>query len=264
MNKMKSILLSISLLLTMAGCSGISIQAPANRFITPESKGEKFLKGGITIGVHANDEIKIISNRFGTTPTANPIIRDSVSTQLNGEITLIPRLDTYLNANFQSYNSVGLKLQILGSNSKEATAGNVSLALGGGKLFSSVKEDEDEEDGTGVHIKYKAKFDGYEYFALLGYRISERSLIYGGPWIARFDVDAGIDRTESGTTVKSIITRGEGEQQSAILGMEFGKTFVIKFEAAYTKTAYTAKIPSEMKADDKKSFVGGTSFSYYW
>ncbi|MCB0347344.1 MAG: hypothetical protein KDD37_00840 [Bdellovibrionales bacterium] len=258
------LLLLLSILLT--ACTSITIQVPANRFISPEAQGDSFLRGRVTLGGHGGSEIEVVESKFSDSPTTDPEITEDSGAQIGIELNLIKSLDVYYIINYNSYDSLGLKYQILGDSVASAKAKSFSLAVGAGILTStSASVITESDDTTSTEIETTIKFSGHEYFLLLGYRPSDNVLIYLGPWFTKFDTDVVVDKTDAGVTTRTVDMEGEGDQKNILLGLQFGTdAFHTNLEAAYTKINYKKTTAPESIAKEVEDFVWGAAFSYRW
>jgi hypothetical protein len=257
----------IPLLLIASGCTTVTFQAPANRFISPESQSDTLFHGRVHIGGHGGHEVEVVQNRFSSTPTTIPEISEDSGFQLGVELQLINRLDAYYIANSESYNSLGIKFQAIGPSAITATEKSWSLALGGGFLGSTAESD--TESGTDGAVTSESEttidFSGYEFFVLAGYRPTKDILLYFGPWFTKFKTDITLDNTESGVTTRTVDIEGEGDQKSILIGAILGGgNFKFNLEGAFTRMNYKRTTAPELAADEVSDFVWGGVGSFSW
>jgi hypothetical protein len=248
--------------LFLTACTSLSVQIPGNRFITPESQGTKAFQGRVDVGVHGGAEVELVDDKYSAAPSTTPTISEESGAQLSVELNLLPHIDTYYIMNYNSFNSLGLKVQVIGDNLKEAKESNFSTAIGGGALLTGSAQKSSDENS--VTADSDTHFSGYEYFLLLGYRTTESVLLYAGPWMTNYKLASILKRTSAGVTTTTLDTKGEGDQRSIILGLQTGKQFQLNLESAFTKTNYKKTSPIVEKAESKSFFVWGASLSYSW
>ncbi len=251
------------LILVLSACSTVSVQVPATRFVTPESQGERSFKGRVRGGLNGGSEIELIQDKYSATPDSDPVINIETGAHTGLDMNIIPGLDVYGIINYNSYLSVGLKYQILGNSVKLGKRGDFSLAVGGGGLGGGGLTNS-ESTSSGVTVKDDSSFSGYEYFLLLGFRPHDRWLFYAGPWMTEWELETKLERTEAGVTTITADLKGEGSQQSVVVGLQFGRTFQLNVEGAFTKTEYKKTHPTLVEAESREDFVYGATFGFAW
>ena len=205
--------------------------------------------------------MQLTEDMTSSNPDLNPILSRNSAMTLAGGLGLHKILDLYATAMSNGPNMVGLKLQILGNPAPGAKAGNFSVALAGGGAFSSSSN---YYESDGVRGDADTSFSGWEAMLLMGYRTNENFLIYAGPFQSHFKTETVIKR-KSGTSVN--VTgepNGTGDFTGGSVGVRLGNSIYVALEGTYTSAKWTREKPTELKANDLNSWVGGIAFGGAW
>lgn len=197
----------------VAGCA-ISTHLPANRMEIPETHGEA-LAFGADLAIEGGHSLEFSDDYTSTPVTDSPVYeRSSAGVKLGGSLALMRRLDLGVRLGLGSNNVLQAKLQLLGEPRRATREGNFSLAVTGGVGYAGARE-----SGTGFADD---QVDSYELNAyaldgavIAGYRILDEVLVYGGPFVQRYEIDVtheldGTRHDYGGATIQSGANLGFG------------------------------------------------------
>jgi hypothetical protein len=195
------------------GCA-ISTNLPANRLETPETYGES-LALGADLGVQGGNSLQFSDDYHATPITDTPVyVRSNLGLKLGATIGVLRRLDFGLKLGLNTNSMLQAKLQLLGEHQRDAGEGNFSLAITGAVGYAGA-----EESGTDL---FDSQVDSYSLDSYMfdgaviaGYRVLDGVLIYGGPFVQRYEIDIaheldGMSYGYAGTTYQSGANLGFG------------------------------------------------------
>ncbi|MGE3973502.1 MAG: hypothetical protein AB7F59_03140 [Bdellovibrionales bacterium] len=179
------------LFLGLTGCVSLHSYIPAMQMESPETNG-KWLKARLHFAAASTADITVVDDAsyrpltfHSPTPTTQ-----RVEYYLSGSMGVIERLDIGLKAGLlHSPNVLFMKYQFLGAPLREAKEGNQSLTVmvGGGTYYSIKDGDQNGVFGRGGY-KWNGKLltHSREGQLIYGYRGSDTTLFYGGPFYADY------------------------------------------------------------------------------
>lgn len=189
-------------------CScAIAIRVPSTRFETPEATGGS---GGVLwdLSVANKAEIVLTDDYSATAPnTTHPALRSSNLASFNLGLSVVERLELKL----KDFNTVSAKFQLLGPSKSKAKTGDLSAAFyASGKINNS--------EGSGGGYSYDLSDHQYDGMAILGLRLSDQLLAYGGV----FRTLSSFDGSRTPTGGSAVAYSGTGTNNGASIGFELG------------------------------------------
>lgn len=221
MNK-NLILLSFFFTLILFQSCAIQKRIPLARFESPEIN---YLENerNITIsgGIKANREITISNDTTSVNPILDPPKNDFYRTiGGSGKLAVLKNLELGLDLSLLTMPRAQAKVQLLGPSHKEAKKGDFSIALSGGGWYQNDKNQSD--DGLSRDSNYSVEYLNVELMSLLGYRLSDQILVYGGPSFNLFKWDGNLKQTNSSSVlVYETNFKGVYQIYSFDVGFEF-------------------------------------------
>lgn len=134
------------------------------------------------------------------------------------------------------------KFQILGDNAQDAKSGNFSIAVTGawatrGTTGGSISEDETPEPG---YYQYEFSRNIYDVSAIIGYRVTDNVLLYGGPFL--FHTPYSMRQNLTSETGYGDEITGAANSYGGNFGIQFGNKNYLKAEVSVnTLNAYQSK-----------------------
>ncbi len=244
----------------------VKVKMPAQRFITPETNGH-FMKGGIGIGGGGAASVQVVDDRFSSTPSTVPSITKDSETSANVHLGLASFMDLYYHAGSESPVYVGAKIQLLGDPSETSKQGNFSLAIAGAAAFGSDDDSSTIEAGTSSEVisNVDVKYGGWEAMVLLGYRPSDKVIVYTGPFQTETTAEVTVTRSTAGTTTTTASPKGKGTHNGIVAGVRFGKNFYFGIEGSKSEATWTRTEPlPESEAAPKDIWHWGLSTGFGW
>jgi hypothetical protein len=205
---MKNLRWPLSALILPLLCScAIAIRMPSNRFETSEATGGS---GGVLWDVTAANraEVVLTDDYSLTAPnTTQPALRSTNVAGFNLGLSVVERLELKL----RDFNTLSAKFQLIGPSKAKAKAGDLSAALyASGKINSS--------EGSAGGFSYQLSDHHYDGMAIVGFRLSDPLLAYGGVFRTLADFDGS--RTPTGGS--AVAFAGTGTNTGASAGFELG------------------------------------------
>lgn len=205
------------LLITLSACSTnpVSVSMSTTRFDNPEVSS-KPLKVNLALG-HGGRTKLIIEDKHDD--------YDSSGTNLTGfyrgNITAAKGLEISVRGDEDSAAHVGIKYQFYGAHTEQSTKGNLSQALTLGYERNSTKEQHSSggyySDCDGYYCDYVTERGSWQHDAdiydvawVVGYKITSRDIIYGGPFYqwGELNGDKNITNTTTNATTKQLKSDG--------------------------------------------------------
>ena len=226
----------LAVFVIVAPACAIKTNIPANRFQSPEARGETW-HGSVHLALHGATEITLVSDYSRQPPitTAPEVDRGGLIT-LGVDLGLLERLDLSVQTPIDAPITVGAKYQLLGTPEEEAAAGNISLAVTG-SIGVHGETGESKNAMTSVDSKYEMDAALFDTALIMGYRLDEYVLFYGGPFIAAYSANGEITQPASSSTKFKF--EGSGSQYGANLGVRFHfGGFLLMVEEAWVNASY--------------------------
>ena len=260
-----SIMLFFLSLQFLCACA-VKVKMPAHRFMSPESTG-KTLGGKVELGSIGAADVTVIGDSLDASPSTTPKIENNTAIGVGLHLGIIPHLDLYGSSSSEGPSFVGGKLQLFGDTYQSAKTGNLSMALYGGvALGSADSTSEGDVSGNDTEASVEAMFTGWEAGVLIGYRPDDLVLIYVGPYMSSMEAEITLDHKNkaTGATARIVNPKGEGEVQSAVLGLQLGRRVMLQGEVALMKANWKRTSPSEYEVDEYTDTVYGANLSFNW
>lgn len=239
----------LALILIFNACSTpFRFVVPVLRFQSPEVNGPD-KNWSFTGGLESYNDVEITPS-VSTTPIHNSpsTFRQRFLDRGDDELTDALFNYSYLHLNlgyrpaaipvefFLTFPStLGAKIQLLGANAEDAKAGNLSLAITGAWASRGVK------GGTSItetpepgFWEYTFEREIYDVSAILGYRIQDNILLYGGAFL--YNSPYRMTQNLAGSTGNQATIIGTANSYGGNFGAQFGagrSTF--KIETAFNK-----------------------------
>jgi hypothetical protein len=187
-------------------------------------------------------EIVLTDDYSVTAPdTANPALRSTNVAAFNLGLSVMERLELKL----KDFNTLSGKFQLLGPSKSKAKAGDVSAAIyASGKINNS--------EGSGGGFSYQLSDHQYDGMAIVGFRLSDQLLAYGGV----FRTLANFDGSRTPTGGSAVAFAGKGTNQGASGGFEVG-TGKLRFIAEGSLNFL------ESGASSRRIYNGGFAMEYH-
>lgn len=189
----------IALALFAAGCSSLHAELPNSRFESPESTGRHF---AFNVNMTNTTNDTITPDASARPPDfSKPTLDDDSLIGLAAALGVADNLDIGLKTELgPSPTMLQLKFQIFGKPSREAKAGDVSLAVtgayGGGK--NTKAGDQSGTFGPGGHNwSGSVEEETTDVALIVGRRLSDNVLLYGGAFYTNFKINSSIDQKAS-------------------------------------------------------------------
>jgi hypothetical protein len=216
-------ILLLSFLIILSSCSQ-RIKVPINRFLSPEAIG-----GGVEI------EYRDVGFSVGVLDFSNNSTENSLTMGTKNEEELYmaagisPKVDLFVRVPKESSSLLGIKVQVLGTPTKQASAGhNLAFSMGMGS----------ERDTFDQTFSIDLKSDVTDYSLIHGYRFSPMLMMYEGISISNYSFRGnvkgthGLDSDDISYQAKNI----SGAHIGIVMG---GSGFKLKLEYATQKIAWT-------------------------
>lgn len=204
----------VALTILLQACA-ISMKVPISRFETPETTGQigRFRFG---MGYGTAARTTFTSDYGYASPTTIDPFVDSV--QAIGFFNAQAGVLRWLDLEYKAYNYFQAKVQFLGLPEPEATEGMWSGAVTAAFGY----EDEDEssrEFGGSQTANYQLSQHKTDAALIVGYRIDEIFLVYGGPYMKWIEFD-GSSKTYAASTATPFA--GKNRLMGANAGLRIG------------------------------------------
>ena len=191
------VLIAAAPLLLSACLNEIRVPLKTARFQLPEVS-ERIFASNISINQQTGSDVVIVENADQSPPndkTSYVTSGDGIATGGDAAITILPRTEIALSYARGTY-LIGGKVQVFGPAREQSTKGDLSLAVSAGYGYNQL----DETDDSG-RLRWKAtyKVKMLDASAILGYRVGQRWLLYGGPFYQTYDVAGKLNQLNSTT-----------------------------------------------------------------
>lgn len=217
------VLVAAGSLLLSACPNEIRVPLKTARFQLPEVS-ERIFSSNISINQHTGSDVVIVENADQSPPddkTSYVTSAGDIVTGGDAAITILPRTEISLSYARGTY-LIGGKVQVLGPAREQSSKGDLSFAVSAGYGYNQI----DETDDSG-RLRWKANYEvkALDASAILGYRVGQRWLLYGGPFYQSYDVSGKLHQLNS-TTGASM---GEFNIDSSghFYGLNFGFEFFL-------------------------------------
>ena len=212
--------LGASLLLISSGCA-LNVNLNANRFESPETRGERFAS---SVGVATTGSNQLVP---APSPTWN---RSNASLLAGANLGLFERLDIGLKVPWNGPFLLLAKYQLLGAPELQAQSGNFSVALTAG-AGTALPSGTLTDPATGTNSHYGLSSAMFDFALIAGKRIAETFMIYGGPFVSTFNYSGTLE--PAGGTASGF--NGDATQGGANLGLQLDSVLgAIMIEEAWT------------------------------
>ena len=179
---MKYPLLIISLLLctVISACSShpVTVSMSTTRFDNPEVSSEP-LKVNLAVGLGGRTTLTIeddLNNVDGT----------DIYDFYRGNITALKGLEISIRSDADSATRVGIKYQFYGAHTEQSTKGSLSQAFTLGYERNTTSKLEHLDDSYNDYVNSESYWehdtDVYDIAWVVGYKFTQRAIIYGGPF----------------------------------------------------------------------------------
>jgi hypothetical protein len=225
---LSSLIILVTLALVGPACTSLHAELPASRFESPEvnGTGRRF---NLSTNISAAHDDVVTPDASARPPDFNqPQLKDDTLLGLAGSFGLVNRLDIGVRSTFgPSPTMFVVKYQILGPTRSEAKKDDVSLAItasaGGGK--STKAGDQSGTFGPGGHNwNGTTEVLTTDVALILGQRLSDRLLVYGGGFYSNYKINSTIDQdpsSDGSSPAASYSQTHGGYQMGANVGLEF-------------------------------------------
>ena len=252
------VVLSSALFTSVLSSCAVTLNLPTSRFDSPEAKGEPGKFRLDMLALEGNESLILTQDYTAQGPNFdNPAIeRAGLSYRAAVGFSVLERADIDLKFHWNSPLMLQAKYQILGEPKTRASEGNVSLSWSLAAGRSS-----DQRSGSSLFERTTAvlmstRYTVYDTGAILGYRISDATVAYGGPFYSYYSIEG--ERTlkpyKGTSTVESF--SGSPRVAGVNLGVEVGvgPSAVFMLEYSYVRTAAGATITNESFAGAEFGF----------
>lgn len=230
-------------------------------FMYPESQGKTF-GFNMKLGYAGTDTVKLIDDIDDISIATNTSLAHGAAPTSNFALGIISHLDVYYD------NGIGLKLQIWGSGADDAKKGNFSIALLASDLSFNTKTTTNDTTGSVKEAEAKIIGSGKHYEVLVGYRTTDETLVYTGPFYTETKVDKIeiFQTNNTDFTYRGEVAEGEGNNKGLKLGIYnqkqknwFGTLNTgLGIEAAYSRVEWKDTFNSPEKEYENDGFhIGG-------
>lgn len=243
----------------------IAVPLTSFRFESPEmSITSKELNLGI--GIHYQNEIVIVHNAAANPPVFDtPYLKQEDNfprTSFHLGIPIFKKIEVSYDTN----NGLMLRAQLAGERRNMAQAGDLSAAIAFAYNYSNSTGEELIDNYSGyTTAKYDWKMFTYSANVMLGARVRENILIYGGPIFSSYELNGDLFQIPyrySYDTINEFNLKGNGYQAG------FGLAFEFLFEEGRTKQALIYQLQvSQVGWDNYTSDVqinNGIMVKYYF
>ena len=154
------------------------MKVPINRYIDPEVIG-----GGVQVAYH-DTTLSAGTLSFSDNSTSNPLTMATVKNEaiyINGGVS--NKLDAFVKVHKESSSLLGIKIQLYGVPTKEASSGHsLAVTIAGGSERDSFKDS----------FTIDLKSDISDYSLIHGYRFDESLMMYEGVSISNYTFEGKI------------------------------------------------------------------------
>lgn len=231
------------LLAFLTSCAlDIDYHMPANRFDSPEVSGH-FLGGKVEVNMASTHKVTLgevyedIFFNSGSHSIDSQYIDSSVTFNLAGDLGLLPRLDIFYRALYDSTDIVGFKFQFLGKGRNAKEKGwKAALSLG----YGSEELDDDDltitnsDNGATKTISSKLSTKAYDASLMFGHRFTPSILLYLNNYFTHYEVD-GYILDQDGT---SLSANGISHNYGSLLGVRLGEDAYFVLEGGFSRGDY--------------------------
>lgn len=262
-NIYKVILLAFGFYL-FQGCTDLTLRIPTSRMESPESNG-KLWRVGLGGGIASDHDVILVTDASARPPVTNQTtIQTNVQSLFFANIGLAQFIDLELRPTLPGTQLIA-KFQFLGDSARESQAGNFSIAatvaVGAGNVSNSGNQDVLFGPGN-AGWNATASYTAFDFGLVFGYRISDYVLLYGGPYLTRYNAKASIHQdavTNPSYPAGDYTITGNGTQSGANFASQFTfskeKHWSITAELVYSNIKWT-------NASNGSDLTGAADFGY--
>lgn len=231
-----------AVLVFVSGCSSISMKIPANRFDSPEVRGQP-LKGfvdGVTL--QGSTEAILVKDFTAVPPTTNvqELGRSDLDYMIGGGLGVHERFDIIAKLPNDSPFQLGAKFQALGEPELSAKKGNFSLGITLTGAIGSDSGNGKQVFGNNPETHYELNMSGFDTSVVTGYRIHDQLMFYGGPAFTYLYGSGEV--TQPAGTANVYTFSGTSRQFAINIGVQadFG-AFSFKLSEAWANAQFAGK-----------------------
>lgn len=243
----------ITISVFLNGCA-IKTRIPANRFETPEARGEQW-HGSVYGSIQGATEITLVPDYTRQPPRTNsPEIDRGYMIRPGVDLGVVERLDVSIKTPLEAPWTISAKYQFLGETEASAGEQNFSLAASMALGYNS-DEAKDKDLISGVESEHETEVTSFDAAVIAGYRFHEKAMVYGGPFFTAYSADGEITQPVSSGAKHRF--EGSGRQYGVNVGIRFhfGR-FLLMLEEAYVNASY--------EAHKKVGFYTGVLAGFRW
>jgi hypothetical protein len=230
----------------LSGCGDRFLKLPlkTSRLQSPEVSGKAF-SPKLSGNVQTVTSIRVIQNTATRPPQQSPVEKDGSesTTGFDAGITLWPKLELFGSTAAGIY-MTGLKYQLLGKPLEKSRKGNFSFALatayGASKVDDSGSVSSINEINGVSTLQWTSsnKYRINDVAAIMGYRLIDIVLIYGGPFFSHYSIDGDFTQYhQEATTITPMRNRGNlyGANLAVQLFIPQARNLSFTYEFVYTR-----------------------------
>jgi len=166
---------SLSAVLLLTACNPVSLSVSNHRMENPEVNSKPFkvnLASGFSGRTDMAIEERIDSDSDGV----------SLPAFAQGGITLGKGVEVSIRVDADSAKHLGVKYQFYGDHAEQSSSGNFSQAVTLGYEMNHTRDDSDCGTYDCNYDSWEHDTDIYDGAWIFGYKLTERNIIYGGPF----------------------------------------------------------------------------------
>jgi hypothetical protein len=244
-----------ALLCVLAWGCPIRVNVPINRFDSPETRG-RFGKVHGDFGVQGTSKLTVVPDYTASPPVTNSrsFTDTSGGVRLAFGMGLMRRMDLDVKLPLPGPGTIQLKYQLLGAPESEAARGNTSLAITAAVGSEVTSGGNARSDGTySSQDTYDHRGSYFDVAAILGRRLFDSVMVYGGPFRTAVGYDGTIDQAGG----QKYSYSGATLQRGVNLGLQVAhRRAVVRLESALSlATDGSAR---------RSGFTGGFVLGYRW
>jgi hypothetical protein len=239
----------------------------ATHFISSEANGKAF-HGTAGMALAGGNKVRLINDMDELNSATDLKMESGFDFDLTAQVGLHKKVDLVFS------DGLGLKVQLSGPSAQEAAKDDVSVSLTAISIWTDSSES--TSDSTGAVKDAEADFSGSgtKLLLTLGKRLKSNSVLYGGPFFSKIDLDKVtlFQSNNSGFSNTTVVNGGEGRSYGANVGYMFDTdpsqdskiSVLFAFEVAYSHTDWERTFPTVGSEETKDSVHAGSAVSIRW